>query len=319
MQYGYFDDENLEYVITRPDTPEPWANYLGSPEYGALISNNAGGYSFARSGADGRILRYLFNRFDQPGRYLYLRDNADGDFWSASWQPVGKALSEYRCECRHGMGYTKLTADYHGIRSEAVYYVPLDRTYEVWMLSVENLSPVRRELTLTGYAEFTSHGNYEQDQVNLQYSQYITRTVYAPGRIRQLIHGNLAGIREPEGREGITERFFALAGAEADSYCGDRAAFLGAYRGYGNPAGVETGNLGNTLNYNGNSCGAISAVLSLEPGERRTLAFLVGEKEDAESRELLCAYAEPETACSSSAASSTMVISACFRYIYSVV
>ena len=297
MQYGYFDDENLEYVITRPDTPEPWANYLGSPEYGALISNNAGGYSFARSGADGRILRYLFNRFDQPGRYLYLRDNADGDFWSASWQPVGKALSEYRCECRHGMGYTKLTADYHGIRSEAVYYVPLDRTYEVWMLSVENLSPVRRELTLTGYAEFTSHGNYEQDQVNLQYSQYITRTVYAPGRIRQLIHGNLAGIREPEGREGITERFFALAGAEADSYCGDRAAFLGAYRGYGNPAGVETGNLGNTLNYNGNSCGAISAVLSLEPGERRTLAFLVGEKEDAESRELLCAYAEPETAC----------------------
>ena len=106
MQYGFFDDQAHEYVITRPDTPAPWANYLGSPEYGALISNNAGGYSFVRSGANGRILRYVFNQFDQPGRYLYLRDNEDGDFWSASWQPVGKDLETYRSECRHGTGYT---------------------------------------------------------------------------------------------------------------------------------------------------------------------------------------------------------------------
>ena len=78
MQYGYFDDNRREYVITRPDTPKPWVNYLGSPEYGALISNNAGGYSFAKSGANGRILRYVFNQFDQPGRYLYLRYNNSG-------------------------------------------------------------------------------------------------------------------------------------------------------------------------------------------------------------------------------------------------
>ena len=90
MQFGYFDEEKKEYVITRPDTPAPWANYLGSPEYGAVISNNAGGYSFAKSGANGRILRYVFNNFDQPGRYIYIRDNADGDYWSASWQPVGR-------------------------------------------------------------------------------------------------------------------------------------------------------------------------------------------------------------------------------------
>ena len=75
MQYGYFDDKEREYVITRPDTPAPGVNYLGSPEYGAIISNNAGGYSFAKSGANGRILRYVFNQFDQPGRYIYLRDN----------------------------------------------------------------------------------------------------------------------------------------------------------------------------------------------------------------------------------------------------
>ena len=119
MKYGYFDDGRQEYVITRPDTPAPWANYLGSPEYGALISNNAGGYSFAKSGANGRILRYVFNRDDQPGRYIYIRDNGDGDYWSASWQPVGKDLAEYKSECRHGTGYTVISAEYHGIRSEA--------------------------------------------------------------------------------------------------------------------------------------------------------------------------------------------------------
>ena len=48
MRYGYFDEANKEYVIDRPDTPAPWANYLGSPEYGAIISNNAGGYSFVK-------------------------------------------------------------------------------------------------------------------------------------------------------------------------------------------------------------------------------------------------------------------------------
>lgn len=134
MQYGHFDGRAREYVITRPDTPAPWVNYLGSPEYGAIISNNAGGYSFARSGANGRILRYVFNQFDQPGRYLYLRDDDSGDFWSASWQPVGKDLAHYRSRCCHGVGYTRMLADYAGISSEATYYVPDGCAYEVWAL-----------------------------------------------------------------------------------------------------------------------------------------------------------------------------------------
>lgn len=191
MQYGHFDDRAREYVITRPDTPAPWVNYLGSPEYGAIISNNAGGYSFARSGANGRILRYVFNQFDQPGRYLYLRDDDSGDFWSASWQPVGKDLAHYRSRCCHGMGYTRMLADYAGISSEATYYVPDGCAYEVWALRVTNTGPTPRRLTLTGYAEFTNHSNYEQDQVNLQYSLFISRTVFAGNRLTQQIHGNL--------------------------------------------------------------------------------------------------------------------------------
>jgi cellobiose phosphorylase len=297
MQYGYFDDQAREYVITRPDTPAPWANYLGSPEYGALISNNAGGYSFVKSGANGRILRYVFNQFDQPGRYIYLRDDETGDFWSVSWQPVGKDLNAYKSECRHGMGYTVMTADYSGIHSSAAYYVPLDKTHEVWRLTVRNDSDRARKLTLTGYAEFTSHGNYEQDQVNLQYSQFITRTLFDGNRVRQQIHGNLDAAEDEVDAKTVIERFFGLAGAEISSYCGDRAEFLGPYRGYNNPIGVERGNLWNQLGYNGNSCGALSTTVTLKPGETVTLAFLLGEKPAKESARLLDAYQDPAAVC----------------------
>ena len=191
MKYGYFDDVNREYVITRPDTPAPWANYLGSPEYGAIISNNAGGYSFAKSGANGRLIRYAFNNFDQPGRYLYIRDDESKDYWSASWQPVGKDLESYKSECHQGISYTRMLADYAGIHSEALYYVPLGKEYEVWNLTIKNDSDKERRLTLTGYAEFTNNNNYEQDQVNLQYSLFITRTAFEGNRISHKIHGNL--------------------------------------------------------------------------------------------------------------------------------
>lgn len=296
MKYGNFDDTNREYVIDRPDTPAPWVNYLGSPEYGAIISNNAGGYSFARSGANGRILRYIFNSFDQPGRYIYIRDNDSKDYWSASWQPVGKDLNNYKSKCCHGMGYTRMTAGYDGISSEALYYVPLGKSYEVWGLTVTNDSANVRNLTLSGYAEFTNHGNYEQDQVNLQYSLFITRTLFKQNQIIQQIHGNLDALPEDEkvDEKNVTERFFGLAGASVSSYCGDREQFLGRYHGYGNPQGIISGDLGNMTSYNENSCGALSCSITLAPGEKKTIAFLLGTGGFTESSVLLDGYADPE-------------------------
>lgn len=299
MQYGYFDETKKEYVITRPDTPAPWVNYLGSPEYGAIISNNAGGYSFAKSGANGRILRYIFNQFDQPGRYIYLRDNESRDFWSASWQPVGKSLDEYKSECRHGTAYTKMQADYSGIHSEVRYYVPLDKDYEVWNLCVTNRTDKERKLNVTGYAEFTNQSNYEQDQVNLQYSQFITRTVFCENRVRQMVHANLDRIENGRkiDHKVVEERFFGLAGAKVDSWCGEKEAFLGRYHGYEKPAGVWNGKLSNSGNYNENGCGALTTELILAPGESKDIAFILGMKPDAEAVEILTQYQDVEKVC----------------------
>ena len=299
MKFGFFDDESREYVITRPDTPAPWANYLGSPEYGALISNNAGGYSFAKSGANGRLLRYVFNNFDQPGRYIYIRDNESKDFWSASWQPVAKPLDEYKSECRHGTAYTRMSADYSGIHSEALYYVPLDASYEVWNLKLKNTGDKTRKLTLTGYAEFTNNSNYEQDQVNLQYSLFIGRTYFDKNRVVHQVHGNLADVEKskPVDNKIVTERFLGLAGSEVSSYCGDKEEFLGAYRNYANPVGVESGDLGNHLSYNENSCGAVSTVVELKAGEEKSVAFIVGMKYTEEAEKIIAKYADVDSVC----------------------
>ncbi|MDD3416654.1 MAG: N,N'-diacetylchitobiose phosphorylase [Lachnospiraceae bacterium] len=299
MKYGYFDDDKKEYVITRPDTPTPWVNYLGSPEYGAIVSNNAGGYSFAKSGANGRILRYIFNQFDQPGRYIYIRDNESKDYWSASWQPVGKDLELYKSECHHGTAYTKMMADYSEIHSEVRYYVPLNESYEVWSLRLTNDSDRKRDVNVTGYAEFTNNSNYEQDQVNLQYSQFITQTVFCKNRVRQMIHANLDKLEDGKNVDDkiVFNRFFGLTGATVTSWCGDKEGFLGRYHGYENPVGVLQGELNGQGNYNENGCGALCTEIRLAPGETKEIAFIVGMKEDEEGSEILNRYTDPEKVC----------------------
>ena len=287
MNFGYFDEEKREYVITKPNTPAPWCNYLGSPEYGAIISNNAGGYSFVKSGANGRILRYHFNSDDTPGRYIYLRDDENGDFWSASWQPVGKDLNEYKSEVHHGTAYTKMFAEYAGIKSEAMYYVPLNKVYEVWCLKVTNASDKPRKISAFGYAELSNDDNYNQDQVNLQYSLCTTNTSFRKNKIYQQI--NLNWYKGPDGSNG-KERFFGLAGQPVTSYNGDKEAFIGMYHDYGNPIAVERGECDGVCNYNENSCGALHTALEIAPGETKTMAFILGRHKESVADEIIASY-----------------------------
>lgn len=287
MNYGYFDDVNQEYVITKPNTPAPWANYLGSPAYGAIISNNAGGYSFVKSGANGRIIRYIFNSQDEPGRYIYLRDDENGDYWSASWKPVMKDLGSYKNECRHGTAYTNISADYNNIHSEVLYYVPLNKTYEVWRMKVTNTSDQPRKISAFGYVEFTNESNYEQDQVNLQYTLFITKTYFKNNKILQTINENCNKKVNGSNRR---ERFFGQAGEAVTSYNGDKDSFLGSYRTYANPIAVESGACNNKLNYNSNACGALHTAITLSPGETKEIAYILGQYNDADSDEIIARY-----------------------------
>jgi len=288
MQYGYFDLENKEYVITRPDTPAPWANYLGDPEYGAIISNNAAGYSFIKSGANGRIARYRFNsEMALPGRYIYIRDNDAKDYWSASWQPVGKPLDTYKSECRHGTAYTVMTAEYLDIKSETTYYVPYGKTYEVWRTKITNNSNKDRNLSTFGFIEFTNENNYEQDQVNLQYTLFITRTSFEENKILQHIN-EYSGADETGSNH--RERFFGMVGAPVSAYNGNLSNFIGPYRTYSNPIAVERGQCDNVMNYCSNSCGALQSDFVLKPGETKELIYILGQRDNVQATAILNEY-----------------------------
>jgi cellobiose phosphorylase len=279
MRYGTFDDEAKEYVITRPDTPQSWSNYLGSTEYGAIITNNAGGYGFYQSGARGRFLRLRFNSvpLDQPGRYFYLRDRDSGDFWSASWQPVGKPLDQYQSICRHGTAYTTIESRYSGIATEATYFVPSGQTFEYWRLRLTNESDRRRALSVFTFCEFTNQWDTFQDRVNLQYSLFIVRGELVDSLLRIAIQDNLTP--ESDGffiHDIARHTWMALVGAALDGYDTSREAFLGPYRGYRNPLAVEQGQCTNSHAYGDNACGALQTNLVLQPGESRELLVMLG-------------------------------------------
>ena len=280
MQYGYFDDTAKEYVITRPDTPQSWSNYLGSTEYGAIITNNAGGYSFYKSGARGRILRLRFNSvpMDQPGRYFYLRDQESGDYWSSSWQPVGKPLDEYRSTCRHGTAYTVIESHYAGIATETTYFVPLGQTFEYWRLKVTNESDRPRQLSLFSFCEFTNQWDTFQDSVNLQYSLFIVRgELTGDNLLRIAIQDNLTP--ETEGffiHDIARHSWMGLAGSTIDGYDTSREAFIGAYHGYHDPMVVEKGQCTNSHAFGDNACGSLQTNLSLQPGESREILVVLG-------------------------------------------
>lgn len=289
MKYGYFDLANKEYVITKPDTPASWVNYLGSPEYGAIISNNASGYSFVKSGANGRITRYRFNSMMAlPGRYIYIRDNNDNDYWSASWQPVGKPLDSYKSECRHGTAYTVISSEYKKIAASVSYYVPLNKTHEVWNCKITNNDSVPRNLSVFGFVEFTNEDNYEQDQVNLQYSQFISRTSFKGNKIMQRI--------SEFSKKDHRERFFGMVGADITAYCGNLDNFIGSYRTYSNPVAVENGKLDNSMNYNSNSCGALQSDITLQPGETVTLTYVLGAKDSDDADAVINSYKDTSKA-----------------------
>ncbi len=189
-----------------------------------------------------------------------------------------------------------MLADYSGIHSEVLYYVPYGKTHEVWNVKVTNTSDVKRSLTVSGYCEFTNENNYEQDQVNLQYTLFITRTYFDKNRIKQCINENVNKGATINGADAKL-RMFALAGAEVSSYCGDKEEFVGRYHSYANPVGVESGDLGNKLNYNLNSCGALATKVELAPGETKEFAFIVGMKPDAEAAALVDSYADVTAKC----------------------
>src|ERR1041385_4771669 len=230
LQYGHFDNENREYVIDRVDVPVSWTNYLGVKDLCTVISHNAGGHSFYRNPEHHRITRFRANGvpLDRPEHYVYLRDDQTGEYWSVSWQPVGKDLQQALYECRHGLSYSRFSCDYRDLHAEQTMFIPVDDDVELWDVKIRNTDIVPRAISVFSYAEFSFH-HVEIDNQNLQMSLYAAGASYEDGIIEYDLF-----------YEPWTYHYFT-ANFEPTSYDLVRDSFLGGYRTESNPLAVEQG------------------------------------------------------------------------------
>ncbi len=267
MKYGFFDDQNKEYVITTPKTPAPWINYLGTQKFFSLISNTGGGYSFYTDARLRRLTRYRYNGVpaDQGGRYFYLKEGET--VWSPTWQPVQTELDSY--ECRHGLGYTTITSSKQEIHTAINFFVPLDYDCEVHHLTLTNTGTQIRKLQLFSFLEFCLWNAYD-DMTNFQ-RNFSTAEVEADGNI--IYH-------KTEYRERRNHYAFYGVNQPIQAFETNREAFLGQFSGFGNPTAVRSGQLANSLTYGGSPIAAHQLDIQLQPGEIREIIFVLGYVEN---------------------------------------
>ncbi len=263
MKFGYFDDANKEYVITTPKTPLPWINYLGSNSFFSLISNTAGGYSFYKDAKLLRLTRYRYNNIpnDEGGRYYYIKEG--DNVWSPGWQPVRADLDSY--ECRHGMGYTRITGQKNDLEASVLAFVPINDSCEINRITLTNKGSAKKDFKLFSYIEFCLW-NAMDDMTNFQRNlstgevEVIGSTIY----------------HKTEYRERRNHYAVYSVNAPIDGFDTSRDEFLGAYRPTSDPQVVEEGQSHNSEASGWYPIGSHQLNVSLNPGESKTFIFVLG-------------------------------------------
>ena len=264
MKYGYFDDMNKEYVITTPQTPYPWINYLGSQEYFSLISNTAGGYSFYKDAKLRRITRYRYNNVPLDlggGRYYYINDS--GDVWSPGWAPVKKELDQY--ECRHGMGYTRITGKRGGVETGITFFVPLNTNAEIHKVVVRNTTKEKKKITLYSFIEWCLWNAWD-DMTNFQ-RNYNTGEVEVKGSV--IYH-------KTEYKERRNHYAYFSVNTPIRGFDSDRESFLGTYNGFDRPDVVMDNEPKNSIADGWHPIASHCIDIELNPGEERVYVFMLG-------------------------------------------
>ena len=266
MQYGHFDNKSREYVIDKIDLPTSWTNYLGVDDMCAVVNHTAGGYSFYKSPEHHRITRFRPNGvpMDYPGYYIYIRDNDSSDYWTVSYQPVGKNPKEAEYSTRFGMSYNVYQCDYSGIHATEKLCVPRRDPVLLIDTVVRNDSTKERHLSVFSYMEFSFH-EISIDNQNFQMSLYCAGSSYDKGVIEEDLYYEKGGFS------------FLTSDFEPNDYDTIRDEFIGGYRTEKNPVAVENGHCSRTCKKGGNHCGVLKKDIVLKPGQEKRLVFIMGD------------------------------------------
>lgn len=267
MKYGYFDDKNREYVITTPNTPLPWINYLGVDDFHSLISNTLGGYSFYKDAKLRRITRYRYNNVprDISGRFFYIKDQ--DVIWNIGYLPLKTPLDKY--ECRHGFSYSSYIGAKNGIECELTCFVPLHDAVEVNLLKITNTSKETKKFSLYSMVEFCLYNavddaNNYQRNLNIAEVEVDDKTVY----------------HKTEYRERRNHYTYYHCSIKHDGFDTNRDSFLGIGNGYDEPKAVIEGKSYSSMCHEYYPIGCHRLDIELKPGEEKTISFQLGYVEN---------------------------------------
>ena len=272
--FGYFDDALREYVITDPQTPWPWINYLGNEDFFSLISNTAGGYSFYKDAKFRRITRYRYNGvpMDNGGRYFYINDG--GTVWSPGWKPCKTPLDFY--ECRHGMSYTRITGAKDGIQASVLFFVPLHTWAEVQKVTLTNTGDAPKKIKLYSFAEWCLW-NAATDMENFQ-RNFSTGEVEVDGSV--IYH-------KTEYKERRNHYAFYSVNAPVDGFDTDRETFIGLYNEFRDPQNVMAGVSTGSIAHGWSPVASHYIEVELQPGESKDYVFLLGYVENEQEEKFV--------------------------------
>ncbi len=288
-KYGQFSKDNLEFVVTRPDTPAPWVNYTSNGEMTRLISNTGGGFAFYKTPRLHRITRHRYNSLpvDRPGHYLYIRDAKTGDYWSPSWQPCAKQLDSY--ECHHGMNYTRFVSKRRGVKADVLFFIAPDVNVEIWRCNIKNENKGTVKLDMFSYVELCL-GNALNDLVNQPNDQHFNE-VYFNRKAKTLFaskrYWNTFGDATVEQSNREYDRYYFMTSSlPIKHFDGNKSKFNGKWRSETNPIMVENGKLEDTEISSGDAIMSLQMPLTLKPGESRSFVILLGvvAKRDAKGK-----------------------------------
>jgi cellobiose phosphorylase len=274
MKFGYFDDLNREYVITNPKTPWPWINYLGNDDFFSLVSNTGGGYSFFKDPRFRRITRFRYNNVpvDDNGKYFYIKEGEN--IWSPGWKPVKTELDNY--ECRHGLGYTKISGTKNGLSASVTYFVPLGKPAEIHRVQLKNISSGTKKFKLFSFVEWNLW-NALDDMTNFQRN-------YSIGEVE--LDGSTI-YHKTEYRERRNHYVFYSANKKTGGFDTDRESFVGLYNSYSDPDVVREGKSKNSVAHGWSPIASHMFEIELKPGQKKELIFILGyvENKDEEKWE----------------------------------
>jgi len=276
-KYGYFSKDGREYIITRPDTPRPWINYLTNGRYTALCSATGGGYSFYLDPSYNRISRELPGEqiiADRPGRYIYLRDNETSEYWALNWQPVMKNSDFW--EARIGMGYNKISSINNEIKSEVTYFVPLDENVEIWDVTIKNLSERERNISVTSYIEWVL-GSFSKDLSDRVFDSLFNNVYFEDN----IIFATKRRWDRPDKQAVAWDHLVFMSGSEDyDGFDCIKEDFIGEYRYLSNPIVIEEGKTKKGRGDSEDAIGSLMKTLKLGPNVEKKLHFFIGIDSD---------------------------------------